>query len=49
MAERLSMRNFMEELRGAGVQTGGPPPLGPRDRQLFAAELDRWLARRPAR
>jgi len=49
MAERLSMRNFMEELRGAGVQTGGPPPLGPRDRQLFAAELDRWLARRPVR
>ena len=47
MAERLSMRNFMEELRGAGVQTGGPRP--PRDRQLFAAELDRWLARRPAR
>lgn len=45
MAERLSMRNFMEELRGAGVQTGGPPPLGQRDRQLFAAELDRWLAR----
>ncbi len=49
MAERLSMRNFMEELRGAGVQTEGPPPLGPRDRQLFAAELDRWLARRPVR
>ena len=49
MAERLSMRNFMEELRGAGVQTGGPPPLGARDRQLFAAELDRWLARRPNR
>ena len=46
MAERLSMRNFMEELRGAGVQTGGPPPLGARDRQAFAAELDRWLARR---
>ncbi|MGE6333976.1 YaiI/YqxD family protein [Stenotrophomonas sp. NPDC077659] len=45
MAERLSMRNFMEALRGAGVPTGGPPPLGQRDRQLFAAELDRWLAR----
>ncbi|KIS36843.1 UPF0178 protein, partial [Stenotrophomonas maltophilia WJ66] len=28
---------------------GAPPPLGQRDRQLFAAELDRWLARRPAR
>ncbi|HBP03709.1 MAG TPA: YaiI/YqxD family protein, partial [Stenotrophomonas sp.] len=23
--------------------------LGPRDRQLFAAELDRWLAERPVR
>ncbi|WP_422509885.1 YaiI/YqxD family protein [Stenotrophomonas sp. GZD-301] len=46
MAERLSMRNFMEELRGAGIQTGGPPPLDARDRQRFAAELDRWLAHR---
>jgi uncharacterized protein YaiI (UPF0178 family) len=49
MAERLSMRNFMEELRGAGIQTGGPPPLGARDRQAFAAELDRWLAKRSVR
>lgn len=49
MAERLSMRNFMEELRGAGVQTGGPPPLHARDKQAFAAQLDRWLARRSAR
>ena len=49
MAERLSMRNFMEELRGAGIQTGGPPPLGARDRQAFAAELDRWLAKRSGR
>ncbi len=46
MAERLSMRNFMEELRGAGIQTGGPPPLDARDRQRFAAALDRWLAHR---
>lgn len=46
MAERLSLRNFMDELRGAGVQTGGPPPLHPRDRQAFASQLDRWLARR---
>lgn len=44
MAERLSMRDFMEELRGAGVQTGGPPPLHARDRQAFAAQLDRWVA-----
>jgi uncharacterized protein YaiI (UPF0178 family) len=46
MAERLSMRNFMDELRGAGVQTGGPAPLHARDRQAFANQLDRWLARR---
>jgi uncharacterized protein len=44
IAERLSVRNFMEELRGAGVQTGGPPALHARDRQAFAAQLDRWLA-----
>jgi uncharacterized protein YaiI (UPF0178 family) len=46
MAERLSMRNFMDELRGAGIQTGGPPPLHARDRQAFANQLDGWLARR---
>lgn len=46
MAERLSMRNLMEELRGSGVQTGGPAPLHARDRQAFAAQLDRWLAQR---
>ena len=46
MAERLSMRNFMEELRGAGVQTGGPPTFHARDRQAFANQLDRWLASR---
>jgi uncharacterized protein YaiI (UPF0178 family) len=46
MAERLSLRNFMEELRGAGVQTGGPAALHARDRQAFANQLDRWLATR---
>lgn len=46
IAERLSVRNFMEELRGAGVQTGGPATFHPRDRQAFAAQLDRWLAQR---
>ena len=46
MAERLSMRNFMEELRGSGIQTGGPAALHVRDRQAFANQLDRWLAAR---
>lgn len=46
IAERLSMRNFMDELRGSGVQTGGPAAFHARDRQAFAAGLDRWLAKR---
>ena len=46
IAQRLSMRNFMEELRGAGVQTGGPATFNARDRQAFANQLDRWLAAR---
>lgn len=44
IAERLSMRNFMDELRGAGVRTGGPDAFHARDRQAFANRLDRWLA-----
>lgn len=43
--ERLSMRNFMDELRGSGVATGGPPVLNQRDRQAFANSLDSFLAR----
>ncbi|HEX7111613.1 MAG TPA: YaiI/YqxD family protein [Mizugakiibacter sp.] len=46
IAQRLSMRNFMDELRGIGVDTGGPAALHPRDRQAFANALDRWLAER---
>lgn len=46
IAERLGIRNFMEELRGAGVQTGGAAPFNARDRQAFANCLDSWIARR---
>ena len=42
--QRLSMRDFMEELRGSGVNTGGPAPLNQTDRQAFANALDRFLA-----
>ncbi len=47
IAQRLSMRNFMDELRGAGVDTGGPAGFHARDRQAFGNALDRWLAKRP--
>jgi len=41
--ERLTMRNFMDELRDAGVNTGGPATLNQKDRQAFANQLDRFL------
>jgi uncharacterized protein YaiI (UPF0178 family) len=44
--ERLSVRNFLDELRGSGVNTGGPGALSQRERQAFANQLDRWLAKR---
>ena len=43
----LSMRNFMQELRNSGTQTGGPAALSTRDVQNFANALDRWLAKNP--
>lgn len=43
--ERLAMRNFMEELRGSGVDISGPASFSQSDRQTFARELDRFLAR----
>jgi uncharacterized protein len=43
--ERLQMRNFMDELRGSGVQTGGPSTLDHADRKRFADQLDRLLRR----
>jgi uncharacterized protein YaiI (UPF0178 family) len=43
--QRLQMRNFMEEMRNAGQASGGPPPLNNTDRQYFANNLDRLLAK----
>ncbi len=44
IGQRLSMRNFMHELRSSGVQTAGAATLDQRDRQAFANQLDRLLA-----
>lgn len=41
----LTLRNFMSELRGSGVDTGGPPAFTQADRQAFANQLDRFLLR----
>ena len=45
VGERLSVRNFMDGLRGSGVETGGHSVYGPRDKQAFANALDRVLTR----
>ena len=41
--ERLSIRDFMASLRDSGVETGGPSAYGQREKQAFAAALDRTL------
>jgi uncharacterized protein len=46
IAQQLTMRAFMDELRGSGVDTGGPAAYSQADRQRFANALDRELARR---
>ncbi len=45
IAQHLTMRSFMEELRSGGVETGGPAPFSQANRQNFANQLDRYLAR----
>lgn len=43
--ERLAIRDFMEEMRSTGQASGGPSPLGQREKQDFANTLDRVLAK----
>lgn len=43
--ERLAMRDMMMELRDSGVELGGPSSFSQSDRQAFAAQLDRFLAK----
>lgn len=43
--QKLVMRDLMDELRGSGEMTGGPPPLNQRDRREFANQLDRFVAK----
>ena len=43
--QALTMRNFMDQLRGSGVETGGPDTFNQHDRQMFANQLDRLLAK----
>ena len=43
--DRLNMRDFMDTLRGSGIDTGGPAVLSKSDRQSFANKLDQTLTK----
>ena len=46
IAQRLTMRDFMETMRSSALEVGGgPAPLGPKDKQAFANALDRYLSK----
>lgn len=42
---RLNMRDFMETMRASGIQSGGQSAYGSREKQAFANQLDRYLAK----
>lgn len=43
--ERLSMRDFMEDLRSGGMVHGGPSAFSLKDKERFANTLDRTLTK----
>jgi len=45
VGERLVVRNMLDEMRGGGMISGGPANFNTKDRQAFANQLDRWLAK----
>jgi uncharacterized protein YaiI (UPF0178 family) len=45
IGQALTMRNFMDQLRSGGVDTGGPAPFSQADARAFARQLERQLAR----
>ncbi len=46
IGSRLNMRDFLDNLRASGIETGGPAPLSQSDRNAFANELDKLLTGR---
>lgn len=41
--QRLNMRDFLDNLRSSGIDTGGAPPISQSDKQRFANNLDKLL------
>ena len=43
IGNRLATRDLLEELRGCGMETGGPSTYGQREKNEFANALNRFL------
>lgn len=43
--EKLSMRDFMKELRDNGLVTGGPEAFGPKDAEKFTNAINKILTK----
>ncbi|GAB2998778.1 YaiI/YqxD family protein [Psychrosphaera aestuarii] len=43
--QRLNIRDFMDTMRASGVQSGGQAKYGDKDKQQFANQLDKYLAK----
>ncbi len=46
IGEISNMRDFMDSLRGSGIETGGAKSFNQKDRQTFANALDKFIAQR---
>lgn len=46
IGERLAMRDMMDELRSAGIDTGGPSAFSQSDRRAFGNALDQLMMAR---
>ncbi|HEY9687759.1 MAG TPA: YaiI/YqxD family protein [Coleofasciculaceae cyanobacterium] len=45
IGDRLATRDFMQDMRDAGLVTGGPKPFGEREKRQFANAFDQALTR----
>lgn len=45
IAEKLSHRNFLQEMRDSGLATGGPKSFGDKERRNFSNTFDQTLTR----
>ena len=45
IGDALASRNLATELRGAGIETGGPRGVSARDRSRFSSQLDAMIQR----